>query len=131
MDVATRRLFPVCENKVMTVVNADSGKVITTVPTGEGTDAVSFDPGRKLIFSSNGKDGTLTVIREISADKYAVVTNVTTERGARTMALDMKTHKAYLSDAEFGATPTATADSPHPRPAIKPGTFKLLVVAPE
>ncbi len=90
MDVNTRRLFPVCDNKVMTVVDADSGKVITTVPTGEGTDAAAFDPERKLVFSSNGEDGTLTVIKEISADKYAVVANVATQRGARTMALDLE-----------------------------------------
>lgn len=131
MDVSTHRLFPVCDNKVMTVVDADSGKVITTVPTGEGTDAAAFDPKTKLIFSSNGEDGTLTVIKESSADKYGVLANVDTQRGARTMALDLKTHKVYLSDAEFGATPAATADHPHPRPQIKPGTFKLLVVAPE
>ncbi len=131
MDVHTRRLFPVCDNKVMTVVDADSGKVITTVPTGEGTDAAAFDPERKLVFSSNGEDGTLTVIKEISADKYAVVANVATQRGARTMALDLKTHKVYLSDAEFGPPPAATADHPHPWPSIKPGTFKLLVVASE
>lgn len=131
MDVQTRRLFPVCENKVMAVVDADSGRVITTVPTGEGTDAAAFDPDRKLIYSSNGRDGTLTVIREQSADKYGVLANVQTARGARTMALDLKTHRVYLSDAEFGATPEATAEHPHPRPAIKPGSFKLLVVAAE
>ncbi len=129
MDVDSRRLFPVCDNKVMTVVNADSGKVITTVPTGEGTDAAAFDPEKKLIFSSNGEDGTLTVIKEQSADKYSVVENVKTQRGARTLALDLHTHKLYLSDAEFGATAAATADHPHPRPSIKPGTFKLLVVS--
>jgi DNA-binding beta-propeller fold protein YncE len=131
MDVNTRRLFPVCDNKVMTVVDADSGKVITTVPTGEGTDAAAFDPERKLIFSSNGEDGTLTVIKEMSPDKYGLVANVETQRGARTMALDLKTHKLYLSDAEFGPPPAATADHPHPWRSIKPGTFKLLVVASE
>jgi WD40 repeat protein len=129
MDIDGRRLFAVCDNKVMTVVNADSGKVITTVPTGEGTDAAAFDPEKKLIFSSNGEDGTLSVIKEQSPDKYSLVENVKTQRGARTMALDLRTHKVYLSDAEFGATPAATADRPHPRPSIKPGSFKLLVVA--
>ena len=129
IDTAHARLFPVCENKIMAVVDADTGKVITTVPTGEGTDAAAFDPGIKLAFSSNGGDGTLTIIRQESADKYAVLQNVQTRRGARTMALDLKTHTVYLSDAEFGERPAATAANPRPRPKIVPGTFKLLVVA--
>ncbi len=129
IDTAHRRLFPVCENKIMAVVDADSGKVITTVPTGEGTDAAAFDPGSKLAFSSNGGDGTLTVIRQESADKYSVFQNAQTQRGARTMALDLKTHTIYLSDAEFGERPAPTAENPHPRPKIIPGTFRLLVVA--
>jgi YVTN family beta-propeller protein len=129
MDVQSRRLFPVCDNKVMTVVDADSGKVITTVPTGDGTDAAAFDPARKLIFSSNGESGTLTVIKEDSPDKYRVLQNVKTQEGARTMALDLKKQTVYLSDAEFGPAPAATADRPHPRPSIKPGSFKLLVVS--
>ena len=131
MDGKSRRLFAVCENKVMTVVDADSGKVITTVPTGAGTDAAAFDPERKLIFASNGQDATLTVIKEESPDKYSLVENVKTQRGARTMALDERTHKMYLATAEFAPTPAATADQPRPRPKILPGTFKLLVVSPE
>jgi YVTN family beta-propeller protein len=129
IDTAHHRLFPVCDNKIMAVVDADSGKVITTVPTGEGTDAAAFDPGAKLVFSSNGGDGTLTVISQESADKYVVAQNVQTRRGARTMALDLKTHTVYLSDADFGERPAPTAENPHPRPQIVPGTFKLLVVA--
>ena len=129
IDTANRRLFPVCENKIMAVVDADNGKVITTVPTGEGTDAAAFDPGTKLAFSSNGGDGTLTVIKQESADKYAVSQNVQTRRGARTMALDLKTHTIYLSDADFGERPAPTAENPRPRPKMIPGTFKLLVVA--
>ncbi len=129
IDTAHRRLFPVCENKIMAVVDADSGKVITTVPTGEGTDAAAFDPGVQLAFSSNGGDGTLTIIKQESADKYTVAQNVQTRRGARTMALDLKTHTVYLSDADFGERPTPSAANPHPRPQIVPGTFKLLVVA--
>lgn len=129
IDAAGRRLFPVCENKIMAVVDADSGKVIATIPTGEGTDAAAFDPGVKLAFSSNGGDGTLTVIRQESADKYTVAQNVETRHGARTMALDLKTHTVYLSDADFGERPAPTAANPHPWPRIIPGTFKLLVVA--
>lgn len=130
IDTTSRRLFPVCENKVMAVVDADSGRVITTVPTGAGTDAAGFDPGRKLAFASNGGDATLTVVKEDSPDKYSVVENAKTSRGARTMALDTKTHKIYLSDADFGPAPAATAEAPRPRPKMVPGSFKLLVMAP-
>jgi YVTN family beta-propeller protein len=129
MDRDARRLFPVCENKMMAVVDADSGKVITTLPTGAGTDAAAFDPERKLAFASNGSDATLTVIHEESPDQYRVVENVKTERGARTMALDLKTHKIYLATAEFGPTPAQRSETPRPRPSILPGTFKLLVVS--
>ncbi|HEX4748581.1 MAG TPA: YncE family protein [Bryobacteraceae bacterium] len=129
IDAKARRLFPVCENKVMAVVDADSGKVITTVPTGAGTDAAAFDPEAKLAFASNGQDGTLTVIQEDSPDKYSLVENAKTQRSARTMALDLKTHKIYLSAAEMLPAPAATADNPHPRPRMAPGTFKLLVMA--
>lgn len=129
IDVEARRLFSVCENKMMAILDADSGKVITTVPTGAGTDAAAFDPERRLAFASNGADATLTVVEEESPDKYSVVQNVQTKRGARTMALDRKTHKIYLATASFGPTPAKTGDNPRPRPTILPGTFKLLVVS--
>lgn len=129
IDVRNRRLFSVCENKVMAVVDADSGKIITTIPTGAGTDAAAFDPETGLAFAPNGEDATLTVIKQKSKDKYSVVENVKTRRGARTMALDLQTHKIYLSDADFGPAPAATSGNPHPRPRIVPGSFKLLVLA--
>lgn len=129
IDTKNRRLFPVCDNKMMAVVDADSGKIVTTVPIGEGPDAAAFDPGTKLAFSSNGEDGTLTVVKEESPDKYSVLQNVKTQRGARTMALDLKTHKIYLAVAEFGPASAATADNPRPRPKLVPGSFKLLVVS--
>jgi DNA-binding beta-propeller fold protein YncE len=113
---------------MMAVVDAGSGKVITTVPIGEGPDAAGFDPEKKLVFSSNG-EGTLTVVQQETPDRYTVAQNVKTQRGARTMALDLKTHKVYLADAEFGPAPAASADNPRPRPKILPGTFKLLVVS--
>ncbi len=130
IDAKNRRLFPVCENKVMAVVDADSGKVITTVPTGAGTDAAAFDPGTKLAFASNGQDATLSVIKEESPDKFTLVENAKTERGARTMALDTQTHKIYLSDAEMGPAPAPTTENPRPRPKMVPGSFKVLVMAP-
>lgn len=131
MDTKTRRLFPVCENKVMAVVDADSGKVITTVPTGAGTDAAAFDPGTKLAFASNGQDATLTVIKEDSPDKFTLVENAKTQRSARTMALDTQTHKIYLSAAEMGPAPAPTTENPRPRPKIMPGSFKILVMSLE
>jgi len=129
IDPEARRLFSVCSNKKMAVVNADSGQVIATVAIGDGPDAAAYDPGRKLVFSSNG-EGTLTVVRQDSPDKYTVLENVPTERSARTMSLDLKTHKIYLSAAQLGAVPEATADNPHPRPKIVPGSFHVLVVSP-
>jgi DNA-binding beta-propeller fold protein YncE len=114
----------------MAVVAADSGKVVTTIPIGDGPDAVAFDPERKLIFSSNGQDGTITIIKEESADKYSVLETDTTEKSARTLALDSKMHSLYLSAAQFGAPPAATSDNPHPRPKIVPGSFHVLIVSP-
>ncbi len=130
IDTKTHRLFAVCDGKAMVVVNYDNGKVVATVPIGEGPDAAGFDPSTKLAFASNGESGTLTVVKQDSADKYSVAQTVTTQTGARTMALDLKTHTVYLPDAEFGPAPAASAANAHPRPSIKPGTFKLLVVAP-
>ncbi len=127
IDRAHRRLFSGCHNKMMAVMDADTGRVVATVPIGAGVDANAFDPEPGLAFSSNG-DGTLTVVHEDSPDKYTVVENVPTEKGARTMALDPKTHRIYLVTAKFGPAPAATAAEPHPRPAMEPGSFLLLVV---
>jgi DNA-binding beta-propeller fold protein YncE len=126
IDRKHMRLFSVCGNKKMTVINASSGKVIADLPIGGGTDAAGFDPETDLAFSSNG-EGTLTVVHQDSADKYSVVDNVTTQRGARTMALDPKTHKVYLATAQFGPPPAATPERPSPRPPILPNTFVILV----
>ncbi len=99
MDIANRRLFIGCRNKVMAVMNADTGKVITTLPIGDHVDATAFDPQTKLIFNSNG-EGTVTVIRQDAPDKYSVVQTVKTLPKAKTMALDPKTHRLFLSTAE-------------------------------
>ena len=101
MDKANRRIFIGCRSKVMAVVDADSGKVITTVPIGDHVDASAFDPESKLIFNSNG-EGTISIIHEDSKDKYSVVQTVKTVPRARTMALDLKTHQAFLSTIEDG-----------------------------
>jgi DNA-binding beta-propeller fold protein YncE len=101
MDRPNRRLFLGCRSKVMAVVDADSGKVITTLPIGDHVDATAFDPDTKLIFNSNG-EGTITVIHQDSPDKYSVVETVKTAPKAKTMALDPKTHRLFLSTAENG-----------------------------
>jgi YVTN family beta-propeller protein len=101
MDTTNRRLFVGCRSKVMAVLNADTGKVITTLPIGDHVDATAFDAETKLIFNSNG-EGTITVIREDSPDKYSVVETVKTVPKAKTMALDPKTHRLFLSTAENG-----------------------------
>lgn len=128
LDKQHRRLFIGCRNKMMAVMDADNGKVITTLPIGAGVDANIFDPDTQLAFSSNGGDGTLTVVHEDSPDKFSVVQNVETARGARTMALDPKTHNIYLVTAQFGPPPAVTPEQPRPRPSIVPGSFELLVV---
>jgi YVTN family beta-propeller protein len=127
IDRAHKRLFVGCGNRLMVVVNAATGNIVASVPIGAGVDAAAFDPGTALAFSSNG-EGTLTVVREDSPEKFSVLENVPTQRGARTMALDEKTHRIFLVTAEFGPRPEATAAQPRPRPPILPGTFTLLVV---
>jgi DNA-binding beta-propeller fold protein YncE len=127
IDRKHRRLLTVCSNKLAAVVDADSGKVVTTVPIGEGVDGAAFDPQTGLGFSSNG-EGTLTVIREETPDRFSVAETVRTKRGARTVTLDEKTHALFLSTAELGPAPAPTTEQPHPRPAIVPGTFEVLVV---
>ena len=126
MDTEHRRLFVGCHNKMMAIMDADSGKVVTTVPIGQGVDANRFDPGTQLAFSSNG-DGTLTVVHEDSPDKYTVVDNVQTQRGARTMEVDPKTHNVFLVTADFGPMPAETKPGERRRPPIIPGSFTLLV----
>jgi DNA-binding beta-propeller fold protein YncE len=124
IDTSTHHLFSVCGNKKMVVLDTHSGKIVSTVPTGGGTDAAGFDPGLKLAFASNG-EGTLTVVRQGKDGKYEVAENVQTQRGARTMTLDPKTHRIFLATAELG--PPAEGQR---RPSIKPGTFTVLVYAP-
>jgi DNA-binding beta-propeller fold protein YncE len=128
IDREHRRLFAGCDNKVMAVVDADSGKVLATPAIGEGVDATRYDPGTGLAFASCG-EGVLTVIREESPNKFAVAENVPTQQGARTMALDTSTHKVYTVTAKFGPPPAPTADNPHPRRSIVPDSFVVLVVS--
>ncbi len=123
IDRQNNRLFSGCHNKVMAISDAIAGKVITTVPIGGRVDANRFDAGTRTAFSSNG-DGTLTVVHQDTPDTYTVMGNVTTVVGARTMALDPKTHTIYLVTAQFAP---AVGNA---RPQPLPGSFTLLVVTP-
>ncbi|HXB22104.1 MAG TPA: YncE family protein [Candidatus Solibacter sp.] len=126
IDVKTRRLFAGCHNKLLAVVNADTGKVVTTLPIGEGVDATAFDPGTKLVFSSNGRDGTLTVIQEESADKFSVVQNAETQKNARTMAVNPNNHEVYLVTAEIEQSPGSAGQPPRRR--LVGGSFAVLIM---
>lgn len=126
IDAAHKRLVVGCRNKLMAFVDATNGKVVGTVPIGQGVDANRFDPGTGFAFASCG-DGTLTVAHEDSPDKFTLVEQVSTQRGARTMEIDPKTHNVYLVTAEFGPAPEPTADNPRPRPKVLPDSFTVLV----
>lgn len=128
IDVAHHRLFSVCRDKVMAVTDSTDGKAIASVPIGEGPDAARYDAGRGRVFSSNGRSGTLTVVREETPDRYRVLANVPTQPGARTMALDDASGRVFLSAAERGPRPKPTPADPHPRAKVKPGSFTILVV---
>jgi len=126
MDRKNRRLFVGCDNKMMAVVNADTGKILSTPAIGDGVDATAFDDGTGLAFASCG-EGVLTVVHEDSPDKFSVAEVVPTQSGARTMALDTKTHNAIAVTAKFGPPPAPTAENPHPRRSIVPDSFVVLV----
>jgi DNA-binding beta-propeller fold protein YncE len=128
IDRKNRRLFVGCDNKMMAVVDADSGKVLATPAIGEGVDATAYDDEAGLAFASCG-EGVLTVVKEDSPQTFSVGENVKTEPGARTMALDTKTHNVFTVTAKFGPPPAATADNPHPRRTILPDTFEVLVLS--
>jgi len=122
LDIEHHRLFAGCDNKMMAVVDSDSGKVITTVPIGDGVDAGRFNPKTQQVFMSCG-EGVLTVIHEDSPDKYTVQQNLPTAKGARTMALDRENNVAYLVTAQREDKPVP----PGQRPTMVPGSFELIV----
>lgn len=129
IDATTHRLFVSCVNNVLTVVNTDSGAVVAQLPIGSGTDAAAFDPKRKLIFSSNGRDGTLSIIQERDPQTFVSLGTVKTAVSARTMGIDPDTGRLYLAAADVEATP-ADATKPGGRPKIVPGSLKLLFLDP-
>jgi len=123
LDIKNKRLFAGCSNKLLIVLDAETGKVITTLPIGDGVDGVVFNSTEKLIFTSNGDSGTITIIKQESQDTYSVVENLSTAKGAKTLAFDQKKNILYLSSAEFN-TP---ADGS--KPTIVPNSFGILVIA--
>jgi DNA-binding beta-propeller fold protein YncE len=129
IDAAARRLFPVCDNHVMPVVDARSGKVLGSAPIGEGPDGAGYDRVERLAFASCG-EGVLTLVSVGAGGTAQAVQTLKTERGARTMTLDERSHRIFLVTADFGPPPAPSAEHPHPRPSILPGTFRLLVIAP-
>lgn len=126
IDAKNKKLFSVCDNKMMAVVDIPSMKVIATPAIGSGPDAAGFDPGTGLAFSSNG-EGTLTIVKPVNG-KYEAVDTVTTERGARTMTVDTRLHRVYLLAAEYGEAPAPKEGQKKGRAPILPDSFHVLVV---
>lgn len=124
-DPKTNRLFSACANEKLVVTDRKTGRQVAALPIGKGVDGAVFDPATNNIVTSNGA-GTFTVIHETTAGKYAVVATVPTARGARTLALDPKTHHLFTCTAEYGPTPAPTTANPRPRPSVVPGTFRVL-----
>jgi DNA-binding beta-propeller fold protein YncE len=128
IDKEHHRLFSVCANNKMEILDSETGKIVSVIDIGAKPDSAAFDPGLGIAFSSNG-DGTLTIVKENDPDHFSVSQNVITQKGARTMAYDTDNHRAYLVTASFGETPPATNEQPKPRPAIIPNSFIVLVVS--
>jgi DNA-binding beta-propeller fold protein YncE len=128
MDRKHRRLFAVCDNQKLAVVDADSGKLVGTPAIGSGPDACAFDPDQSLVFSPNGEDGTMTVLREVTPDQYETVATLTTQAGARTMALDEKTHRVFTVTAK--TIPPTPGETGRRRRQYVDGSFVILEYAP-
>jgi YVTN family beta-propeller protein len=122
IDRSRHTLFSACANKVLAIVDSDSGKVVQTLPIGDDCDAVALDPETGNVFASNG-EGMLTIIHRDASQKYAIEQNLPSMPGSKTMALDPSTHKIYIPSAKFTGSPTG-----HPRPSVVPGSIEVLVV---
>jgi YVTN family beta-propeller protein len=129
LDAAHHRLFSTCNNKLMTMTDTASGKVVATAPIGTRVDGCAFDDSKQLAFASCG-EGVTTIVKEEAPDKLSVVQNVKTEPSARTIALDPKTHRIYLPSAQFQPAPSPAPGASPARPTMVPNTMKLLVYGP-
>jgi len=128
-DATHHRLFVGCHNKLMTMLDTETGKVVATVPIGAGVDGCAFDDATQLAFASCG-DGSTTIAKEETSQKLTIIQTLKTERGARTIALDPQTHRIYLPTAQFHPPPSPAPDASPGRPMIVPNTLKLLVYGP-
>ncbi len=129
LDALHRRLFSVCDNHDMVILDAQSGRKVAIMAIGGAPDGAEYDPGLDMVFSSNG-DGTLTLIHEDDPEHFTVAANVPTQEKARTLALDPASHRIYLVTAMFGPTPVPTAEQPKPRPPVLQDSFAVIVAAP-
>jgi YVTN family beta-propeller protein len=129
LDSTHHRLFAACHNKMLVMLDTETGKVVATVPIGAGTDGCAFDDATQLVFAACG-DGATTIAKEESLEKLTAVQILKTERGARTMAIDPKPHRIYLPSAQFQPPPSPSPGASPARPTIVPNTLKLLVYGP-
>lgn len=125
VDVSSRRAFMGCVNKLMMVVDTTSGRVVAELPIGQGNDAVAFDPVRKRLFSSNGRDGTITAYQQVTPDRYEALPLIQTVVSARTMSVDPKTGRLFVAGADTTPNP-----APQGRPVVKPGSLRLMIFEP-
>lgn len=128
-DISANRLFSVCGNKLMVIIDALDGHIVTTLPIGSGCDGVKFDSEMKRAYTSNG-EGTMTVVQELGKDDFKVMETVPTMSGARTLAVDNKSHHIYMPAAEYNPAPAVTTENPRPRRTMKPGSFVILDIKP-
>ena len=124
-DKTHHRLFSTCHNKEMVVLDSQTGKVLATVPIGSGVDGAVFDTATGSAISSNG-EGSLTVVKEVKPGQFDVIQTVPTQRGARTITIDPRSHHVFVTTAEYGPTPAATTENPRPRAPVVPGSFTVL-----
>jgi len=129
LDAVHHRLFCACHNKILVMLDTETGRVVATIPIGGGTDGCAFDEATQLVFASCG-DGTTTIAKEESPEKLRTVQTLKTKRSARTMALDPQTHRVYLPAADFEPAASAPPGASSARPRIIPNTMKLLVYGP-
>jgi hypothetical protein len=128
IDQRHHRLFSVCANRIMDILDSRAGRIVAEVAIGAGPDSATFDPALGIAFSPN-RDGALTIVKEEDADHFAVAQNMITQPGARSMVYDPDNHRAYLVTALFGATPPANKAEPRPKPGIVPDNLVVLLVS--
>ena len=128
-DPVENLVFSVCENKLMVIFEVATGKVLQTLPIGEGCDGVAFDPQLRMAYASCGGDGTMVIAHEDAKKHFVVSQVVPTAKGARTVAVDTRTHDVYTCTAKFSPPPAPTPERPHPWPAILPGSFHVIVLS--